>query len=40
MNHTCTTCIYFYDDGGELFGSNPHCGHEPYPDNIDMVMDF
>ena len=34
----CYTCIYFYDDGGELFGENPNCTHIPMG-KFDSVMD-
>lgn len=35
----CEGCNFYLDDGRELFGSNPHCLHDPKPDNIDRVMD-
>lgn len=35
----CESCIMHYDDGGELFGSNPHYECNPTPDNLDEIAD-
>jgi hypothetical protein len=36
----CEGCNFYLDDGREIFGSNPHCLHDPKPDNIDSVVDY